>query len=105
RTNTPLQALELLNDQAMFSAAQALAKEMVGAKPDEKDRIVYGFRACTGRYPTAKEATRLEALFAKLDSRYKANPAAAKKVADNATDAAYTLTANVLLNLDETITK
>jgi len=105
RTNTPLQALELLNDEAMFSAAQALGKEMESAKADEKDRIVYGFRACTGRYPTPKETNRLEALFAKLTSRYKADPRAAKKVADNPTDAAYVLTANVLLNLDETITK
>ncbi|MDR3691742.1 MAG: PSD1 and planctomycete cytochrome C domain-containing protein [Fimbriimonas sp.] len=105
RTNTPLQALALLNDQALFVAARALGKKMIDAGPSEDKRLTYGFRACTGRHPSPKEEARLEQLVAKLESRYAADPKDAKKIAPTPAEAAYTLAANVLLNLDETITK
>ncbi len=87
QTNTPLQALAMMNDATVIEAAEALSKRMTregGA--DLASRLKYGFRLCTGRRPTAAELNRLLAL--------------AKK-RKNSLD----LAAMALLNLDETITK
>lgn len=102
RTDTPLQALALLNDKGVFDAASALGKRMVkegGASP-----AAYGFRLCTGRRPNKQELANLDGLFAKLLKRYKADPAAAKKLGGSPEQAAWTMVGNVLLNLDETVT-
>ena len=106
RTNTPLQALAMLNDDAVFTAAKSLGHHMVvaGGK-SEQDRLVYGFRTTTGRHPNLTELKRLSSLLTKLKSRYATDPASAKKVASNPFEAPYVLTANVLLNLDEALTK
>ena len=117
RTNTPLQALALLNEVTYVEAARKLAERMIlegGATPAE--RIRYGFVRATGRPPTDAE---LAVLARGLDRRlaeYRAKPDAAKQLIalgeakadaklDPAELAATTLTANVLLNLDETVTK
>ena len=106
RTNTPLQALALLNDQAYLEAARALATRMTreGGK-DPKAQLAYGFRLCTLRRPSAAELQRLDQLRAQLRTRYTAIPTEAKKLAGTAEAATWTMVANVLLNLDETITK
>ncbi len=106
RTDTPLQALALLNDKAIFDAAEALGKRMVreGGKTVGQ-QIAFGFRLCTGRRPTKAETADLEALLGKLLKRYSINPAAAKKLGGTPTEAAWTMVGNVLLNLDETVTK
>lgn len=103
RTNTPLQALAMLNDQAVFDAAKALGERML--KEPANQRIAFGFRLCTGRRPTKAEADRLTALLNKLEARYSKDQAAAKKLAGTPALAAWTMVANVLLNLDETVTK
>jgi len=106
RTNTPLQALAMLNDEAVFIAARALGQRMLKqGGPSEAAQLTFGFRACTGRKPTPTELKRLENLVATLDVRYDKDPKAASKVAGSPKEAAYALTANVLLNLDETLTK
>jgi mono/diheme cytochrome c family protein len=116
RTNTPLQALTMLNDEAFFVAARALAKRMVKASDDTlQTRITYGFRLCTSRRPTAKESARLMALyqqqFEKFSKDLKAAKALLKEEENSLSDkqtaemAALTMVANVLLNLDETLTK
>jgi Protein of unknown function (DUF1553). len=113
RTNTPLQALTTLNDEAAMEAARALAKRMIEEGGDDlRARIVYGFRVCMTRTPKEKEVERLTSLYRlQLDS-FAANEAEAGKIARNhstrttaAEFAAWTMVANVLLNLDETLTK
>lgn len=83
RSNTPLQALTLLNDEQFFEFAQALAT-LLGKAAHPIDQ---GFRLCLGRQPSPVERDRLE-----------------KLVRDNPRDRWLTL-ARVLLNLDETITR
>jgi len=113
RTNTPLQALTTLNDEAAMEAARALAKRMIEEGGDDlRARLIYGFRACMTRAPNEKEVGRLTALRQQQLSNFAANAAEAGKIAKDystrataAEFAAWTMVANVLLNLDETITK
>jgi hypothetical protein len=114
RTNTPLQALVTLNDPAFFEAAQALARRMVAeGGADERARATYGFRLCVSRAPTPEELDRLLVFHSQQLQRYRADSVAARKVAnppesargDFSELAAWTMVANALLNLDETITK
>ncbi len=112
RTNTPLQALTMLNDEAAMENARALAQRMMkegGAHLP--DRLKYGFRACLTRMPEAAEIERLKNLYEQQLLSYKTNPEAAKKISKEVKAAkrneiaALTMIANVLLNLDETVTK
>lgn len=106
RTNTPLQSLTLLNDPVSVEAARALAKRMLATKGrSDAQRIETGFRLCTARRPTPAESVRLVELVEKARVRYVADPEAAKAFAGGVELAVYTLAANTLLNLDETITK
>lgn len=104
RTNTPLQALALLNDEAFFEAARALAQRVLVESGKEK-RMDLAFRLCTARHPSPAEAARLSALLEQLMQRYRADPSSSSKVADTPELAAWTMLSNTLLNLDETITK
>jgi mono/diheme cytochrome c family protein len=103
RTNTPLQALNLLNDAAFLEAARALAINAKGSTPREK--VIDAFRRCTCRRPSAKELDRLEKLYLNLLKAYEADAKSAKQIAKTPELAAMTMTANVILNLDETITR
>lgn len=106
RTNTPLQALALLNDDAMMTAARGLSRRMLAeAEGSSRDRVIYGFRLCTGRPPTEAEATRLVAFFTQMKLTYGAKTDEAAKLGSSPDEAAWTMVANVLLNLDETLTK
>lgn len=117
RTNTPLQALSLLNEITFVEAARGLAMRMLnegGSSPAEQ--IAHGFQLAIGRQPTETELAILtEGLQTDLQ-RFADDPAAAEKlIAIGAsplpkdltpqTLAAYTLTANVILNLDEFVTR
>jgi hypothetical protein len=119
RTNTPLQALTLLNDPAYVEMAMALAARILtapGAAGDEA-RAAYGFRLCVSRAPTPAELEVLLSAYRAELERLKANPArAAERAAgvrrwqppagtDPVRLAAWFAVANVLLNLDETVTK
>ena len=108
RTNTPLQALTTLNDEGFFEMAQALAKRIVReGGGDDRARVNYGFRLTTGRLPKPGEA---DSMLSWLE-REKQKPAAKEDLARLAPDfkvrgaSAYVLLANVLLNLDEALTK
>jgi cytochrome c553 len=106
RTNTPLQALALLNDDAMMVAAKGLAKRMIkdgGASP--ADRVRLGFRLCTARMPEAAEVDRLVAFYNKMKTKYAGEERLTGALAGDPDAAAWTMVANVLLNLDETLTK
>jgi hypothetical protein len=117
RTNTPLQALVTLNDPVYVEAAQALGRRMVKeGGTTTASRAVLGFRLCLARPPQEKELTRLVALFERTRDGFAKTPAEALKLAteplgplpsgQSAADmAAWTLVANVLLNLDETFAK
>ncbi len=115
RTNTPLQSLNLLNDPAFVEAARALAGRMaIEAGPDPRARATHGFRLCTARKPVAAEVDRLVALYHSERERFAKQGGAAEVLqglspvpSPAARDdlAAWTLVANVLLNLDETQTK
>ncbi|HKP13900.1 MAG TPA: PSD1 and planctomycete cytochrome C domain-containing protein [Blastocatellia bacterium] len=114
RTNTPLQALTTLNDEAFFEMARALAKRMLTeAGSDVKARAVYGFRLCVSRQPLAEEVERLVKFYNQQLSYYGRHAAEAERVTKGVTAggasaaelAAWTMTANALLNLDETLTK
>jgi hypothetical protein len=110
RSNTPLQALTLLNDEAYVEMAQALAARIAKEKSD-RERIALAFRLCLSRTPTATEKQRLEQLFRKELAGLKRTPdeasaMAGKKGEGNLAElAALTTVSRVLLNLDETITR
>jgi cytochrome c556 len=111
RSNTPLQALTTLNDEVFVEAAGAMAKRLVASGTAVRDRIDYGFRLVAARHPREKEMNSLLSLFEKAASRYRADQAAAVKLvrASHAGDdvqlAPWIVVSNVLLNLDETVTK
>jgi hypothetical protein len=106
RTNTPLQALTTLNDAAFFEQALALAKRIVeeGGSSD-RERVEYGFRVTAGRPPKPAEADRTLGWLDNERRYFAAHPEEAKKLAGPADSAVWTMLANVLLNLDETLTK
>jgi hypothetical protein len=116
-TNTPLQALVLLNDPAYVEAARALA-ERVSIEGGGRDtaRIEYAFRLATARRPTTGETGVLQRLLNSSRTAYRRDrPAAealvsvgesARRTRMDATElAAWTTVASTILNLDETITK
>ncbi len=117
RSNTPLQALITMNDIQHFEAARALGQRMMtegGITP--ADRIAYGFRLALARKPLETEREVLKQLFERELARYAENREAATQATTygeskpaanlNPTElAAYTLVSNVLLNMDETLTK
>lgn len=117
RTNTPLQALALLNEITYVEAARKLAERMIreGGKSDA-ERLAHGFELVTLRKPTAQELSILREGLADDHTKFKAAPGEAVKLLgfgetqaakdiEPAELAAYTLTANVLLNLDEVVTR
>jgi hypothetical protein len=117
RTNTPLQALDLMNDRIFVEAARVLASRMMregGAS--EADRIAYGFRLVTLRKPSEKELGVLARGYDYYRTRFENDAAGALKLASEgdaprdpslgATQlAAYTNVASLILNLDEAVTK
>jgi mono/diheme cytochrome c family protein len=107
RSNTPLQALTLLNDAGFYEYAQGLAARVVreGSK-DDTARLRYAFRVCLSREPSERELSRLESFLVRQRTDFAANPNEAKVVSVDAPDrAAWVMVARVLLNLDEFITR
>ncbi len=106
RTNTPLQALNLLNDEAFWEAAHAMATRLAKeGGSDARSRIDYGYLLATGRHAKPEELNYLAKYQADEQARFTANMDEAKKVGGAPETASWTMVANVLLNLDETITK
>jgi hypothetical protein len=116
-TNTPLQAYVTLNDPVFVEAAQALARRILGeGGTSDAERIRFGYRLATGRRPDAKEVGELEALLGSMRSDFHGRPEDAAAFASKplgplppavpaSEAAAWTAVANVLLNLDATLTR
>ncbi|MSU28516.1 MAG: DUF1553 domain-containing protein [Pedosphaera sp.] len=117
RSNTPLQALVLMNDIQHFEAARAFAQRILkegGSHAEE--RLAYGFRLATARPPTKAETAVLSDTLFTQWAKYQGRTDAAKKAItfgeskpdaslDPSELAAYTMVANLILNLDEVVTK
>ncbi len=117
RTNTPLQALLLLNDPQYFEAARGLAYRIMqneGASIEE--RLAYGFRLATLRKPSASESSSLVSAYDDFYSEFKSNAGAARGAVaigelppvsgfDPVELATCTMVANIILNLDEVLNK
>lgn len=109
-SNTPLQALTLLNDVLFVEVAQGLGRMLLSREGSVDDRIRYGFRRCLTRPPTTDEVAALRAFLDRQRARLETRSDEAKQLAGegsgNAAErAAWVALARVLLNLDEMITK
>ncbi|HEV8130610.1 MAG TPA: DUF1553 domain-containing protein, partial [Acidobacteriota bacterium] len=116
-TNTPLQALVLMNDPTYVEAARAMAQRVLreAGKNDQK-RIDYAFLLATARAPSLEERRVLQKLLQQRRAQYRRNKTAAAellRIGESSWDedldaselAAWTTVASTILNLDETITK
>jgi hypothetical protein len=117
RTNTPLQALLLLNDPQFVECSRALAERVLkeGGKSDD-DRLTYLFRQATCRKPDEKELATLREALKELRAEYANDVESARKLigigeskADQSLSptllATWTMLANTVLNLDEVLNK
>ncbi len=116
-TNTPLQALVLMNDTQFVEASKVLAQRMQkegGGSLEEQ--IAYGFRLAVSRHPKAEETSVLKELFETQVERFNSNPKEVRKLLSvgkkqldasliNEKTAALTMVANTILNHDETYMK
>ncbi|MDZ4286751.1 MAG: PSD1 and planctomycete cytochrome C domain-containing protein [Prosthecobacter sp.] len=117
RTNTPLQALALLNEVTFVEAARSLAQRIIKeGGPTPESRLDYAYRLVTARTPDADSQRILLAGLNQRLTEFKAAPDSATKLITTGASkpdaalnpselAAYTMTASVLLNLDRTITR
>jgi hypothetical protein len=116
RSNTPLQALNLMNDVQFFEAARNFAQNLITQHTSTDSRITAAFRAVASRYPSAQEAELIRSTLDQHLAAYKAKPDSAKQAItygeskpsdklDPAELAAWTMVTNLLLNLDEMVTR
>jgi hypothetical protein len=116
RTNTPLQALVLMNDPTFVEAARHFAERLLREAKTTNERIILAFCLTMGRKPSERESGILRGVYEKQLAVYRKDSQAALKllsVGESKRDeqldpvelAAWTMAANVLLNLDETVTR
>jgi hypothetical protein len=117
RSDTPLQALQLMNDVQHYEAARAFATRILTEGGDATPaRVAWAFQTVVGRHPSDHETLIVWSALEKHLARYQKDPEAAKAAINNGESkpdpklsepelAAWTLVANLLLNLDETVTK
>ncbi|MBL49624.1 MAG: hypothetical protein CMP28_11815 [Roseibacillus sp.] len=114
RTNTPLQALQLMNDVQHYEAARAFAAEIIGAAPDKAGRIDFAYRRVLARKAEAEELALIGSFLDGQLARYRAAPEEAKKAVsfgeskapaelDPVELASWALVGNLILNLDEAV--
>jgi mono/diheme cytochrome c family protein len=114
RSNTPLQALTLLNDSGFHEYAHGLAVRIV-TRPEsnERENLKYAFELCLARTPTDRELQRLVQFLAAQREAFEEHPSDAKELLSTSElqtrqptrQAAWVMTARALLNLDEMITR
>jgi len=117
RTNTPLQALTLMNDTQFVEASRNMAQlMMLEGGQSAKERATYGFRLATARRPDESELNEMVELYQESLAEFQKDQEAAEKLIgvgeskrneslDASELAAWTMIGNLLLNLDETVTK
>lgn len=116
RSNTPLQALNLMNDPTYVEAARHLAARMIEGGSTPAQRIAHGYRLLLARTPTERETAVLERALQRTLTDFQSDPESATAllkvgttsvptVADEPTLAAYTTVAGTMLCLSETVTK
>ncbi|WP_146450704.1 DUF1553 domain-containing protein [Bythopirellula polymerisocia] len=117
RTNTPMQALALLNEEGLVEAARVLAERVLtGGHDSSADRLESAFRLVTSRYPKPQELSVMQQSLETHLAHFTKHPQEAKQLAavgehlpatqlDAVEVAAYTAVANMLLNLDEVVTQ
>ena len=117
RTNTPLQALVTLNDPVFVETARVLGQRIMQEGGDGvAAKLRFAFRVCVARDPNAKELAVLQRLYDAQLARYKSDETAAAALVKNGAAArpeklplvelaTWTSIGNVLLNLDETVTR
>jgi hypothetical protein len=126
RSNTPLQALTLLNDIVFVEAARALAVRVLTECPNpcDEDRISHAFRLCLARGPHPDELAQLRSFRKRQLARLEAGELGAARIvgrmqeggtstpmlaspamANQSELASWTIISRVILNLDETVTK
>jgi hypothetical protein len=116
RSNTPLQALALMNDVQQFEAARGFAERLLLQTSSEPERLKHAFRYVTARLPNRNESALLAETLARHRGHFAQHTEDASRVVTNGESkpspalpvgefAAWTMVANLLLNLDETITR
>jgi hypothetical protein len=116
RSNTPLQALQLMNDIQHYEAARGLAQRMMMSSTEAAERISYGYRTVLARVPAEEEVAVVLGLYQRQMRKYEAMPEEAKKAVTFGETppaagmserelAAWTLVANLILNLDEAVVR
>jgi len=116
RTNTPLQALALMNSVTYVEAAKKFAERMMTRDSTPRQRIAWGFRCATMRQARTVELDVLLAGYRRRLARYRQDPGSAASLLEQGESevsgerdrgelAAMTTVANVILNLDELINK
>ncbi len=106
RSNTPLQALTLLNDQAQTEVAGALARRVREAAASGDPRIDQAFELCLARPPREAERDRMRRFLARMTDAFASDPDAVRRAGEESAEAAaWTSAARVLLNLDEFVTR
>jgi hypothetical protein len=104
-TNTPLQALVTLNDEAFIEMAQAFAERMEAAGGDKRGQITAGYQLALGRGIHSAKLDRLIELYDEASAAFDAAPEEGKKLAPTRERYALTVVANAMFNLDELLTK
>jgi len=116
RTNTPLQALVLLNDPTYVEAARVFAEKALNQYPTQPERLKFVFRSATSRVPNKREQQILSDILKQQLRFYQSNSKAAEelihvgeapvnKTVSPAELAAWTIITSTIFNLDETVTK
>jgi hypothetical protein len=116
RTNTPLQALNLMNDVTYVEAARVLAERVMKKEKEPHFRLAFAWRLATSRSPNQAELKVLQSALERHHAHYRGNKDPALKLVstgesprdsklDVAEHAAYAAVCNLILNLDEVITK
>lgn len=116
RTNTPLQALVMLNDPTWVEASRVLAEHALIASSDDSERLKVMFRAVVSRLPEPHELQLLHDLLIREAGQYRGDPVAAERIVgvgaasrDSRISpselAAWTIVAHTILNLDEVVTR
>lgn len=106
RSNTPLQALTLLNDDSQTEFASALATRIREHSDNREERIRHAFEICLARQPRTPETERLAGFLSHMTDAFATDAEALRETgADTPGGAAWTAAARVMLNLDEFVTR